>query len=230
MSAPTPDLAIEAELLAAGHASVAGIDEVGRGAWAGPVTVGVALIRSLGAPPEGLRDSKLLSARRREELEPLLVSWAAEHAVGHASPAECDRLGMRAAIALAASRAIDLLGEPPAAVIVDGPLDLLFPSSLELSALVSDHAWRSTPPAELRAEVKADQRCASVAAASVIAKVARDRTMAALSESFPAYDLDSNAGYPSPTHQLALRGYGLTPLHRRSWRYVDDLPWANRWA
>ena len=226
MSRPIPDLATESRLFAAGATSVAGIDEVGRGAWAGPVSVGVVLIVDTSTPaPEGLRDSKLLSKRSRERLVPMVTTWATSSAVGHATPGECDLLGMRAAIALAASRALEVLDRVPDAVIVDGPLDLLSPQSLELSARVSGHRWRLTPPSVVEAVVRADQTCASVAAASVVAKVERDALMAGLAESFPAYDLDRNVGYPSTAHQTALRGYGLTPLHRRSWKFTETVPW-----
>ena len=110
MTQPVPDLTTEQRLLAAGATSVAGIDEVGRGAWAGPVSVGVVLIVETDTPaPVGLRDSKLLSPTARERLAPLVSDWATSAAVGHASARECDELGMRAAIALAASRAIEQL-------------------------------------------------------------------------------------------------------------------------
>jgi ribonuclease HII len=226
MAVPVPDLSAEERLFQGGARSVAGIDEVGRGAWAGPVSVGVVVITEATTPfPAGLRDSKLLSARAREMLAPAVMAWADDWAVGNASPAECDDLGMRSAIALAASRAMEDLRETPDAVIVDGPLDLLYPSSLGLSAAVAEHRWRKNPPATVEAVIKADQTCATVSAASVIAKVARDAHMAALADSYPAFDLDRNAGYPSSTHQTALRGYGLTPLHRRSWKFTDIVPW-----
>ena len=228
-SRPAPDLSAEERLFADGARSVAGIDEVGRGAWAGPVSVGVVVITEPISPaPKGLRDSKLLRPRARERLVPVIDLWATERSVGHASPSECDMLGMRAAIALAASRAMEALEAVPEAVIVDGPLDLLFPTSVALSAAVASHRWRDTPPAIVEAVVKADQTCATVAAASVVAKVERDSLMADMAESFPAFDLDRNAGYPSPVHQTALRGYGLTPLHRRSWKFVETIPWERR--
>ena len=226
MSRPTPDLSTERRLFRQGATSVAGIDEVGRGAWAGPVSVGIVLIADATTPPpHGLRDSKLLSAKERERLAPLVVGWAATAAVGHATPLECDQLGMRAAIALAASRAMELLDHVPDAVIVDGPLDLLFPESLALAAAVATHRWRSSPPRRVEAVVKADQTCATVSAASVLAKVERDAQMRALAESFPAFELERNVGYPSAAHQTALRGYGLTTLHRRSWKYTEMIPW-----
>jgi ribonuclease HII len=225
MAVAPPDLSSEELLFDQGARIVGGIDEVGRGAWAGPVLVGVVTVRSdLGQPPGGVRDSKLLSKKRRLDLAPQIVAWAHEAATGSASARECDELGMRAAVALAASRALDLLADPPDAVILDGPLDLLRSSSMELARLVEAHRWRRSPPS-VEAIVKADQRCLSVAAASVVAKVERDALMAALAESFPAFDFQANAGYPAPTHVRALSGYGLTSIHRRSWSFTESIPW-----
>lgn len=226
MAVPVPDLSREARILGEGAVTVAGIDEVGRGAWAGPVTVGVVVVdSSTPHPPAGLRDSKALSPRARRRLAPLVTAWARDWSIGSASPGECDELGMRAAIALASSRAIELLEVRPEALIVDGPLDLLAADNLLLAAKVASHGWRAMPPTRTEKVIKADQICASVAGASVVAKVARDALMAELSPSFPAFDLDSNAGYPSPAHQRALRGYGLTSIHRRSWSFVEGIPW-----
>jgi ribonuclease HII len=225
MARPDPDLAEEEALFSWGATLVGGVDEVGRGAWAGPVTVGIVTIRpGHPAAPEGIRDSKLVSKARRRLLAPAIDAWAVESATGDATPAECDALGMRAAVALAASRAIESLREPPDAVIVDGPLDLLDGRSEQLLALVEDHRWRAQPP-RVVSVVKADQRCLSVAAASIVAKVGRDSAMAQLASSFPAYDFEGNVGYPSPSHQRALFGYGLTAIHRRSWSYVESLRW-----
>ena len=224
MPAPIPDLSVERRLLAEGAPSVVGLDEVGRGAWAGPVSVGAVLWSdSCGTPPEGIRDSKLISPSKRRALEPKIQQWAEGWAVGSASHRECDLLGMRAAVALASSRALDALGVRVQAVIVDGPLDLLDAKGRAFEELVADHQWRREAP-RVEAMVKADQRCVSVAAASVVAKVARDQEMALLAESFPAFGFDSNAGYPAPVHRRALFGYGLTSIHRRSWSFVDDLP------
>ena len=226
MATPIPDMALEERLLDEGATLVAGIDEVGRGAWAGPVTVGVVVIdTSSELPPRGLRDSKALSAAARQRLAPEVVRWARDSAVGHASPEECDELGMRSAIALASSRAMESLSVRPDAVIVDGPVDLLAADDLLFASKVAAHGWRATPPTRTEAIIKADQTCASVAAASVVAKGARDALMAALAPSFPAFDLDSNVGYPSAAHQRALRGYGLTSIHRRSWSFTEGIPW-----
>jgi ribonuclease HII len=224
MAVPDPDLELERQLMAEGARTVAGLDEVGRGAWAGPVSVGVVLLdRSCGPAPAGIRDSKLLSATRRRVLEPEIRRWSLGAAVGSATHAECDQLGMRGAVALACSRALDELEVIPDAVIVDGPLDLLAGGSEGFVDLVASHRWRQTPP-RVEPVIKADQRCLSVAAASVVAKVARDAEMRSLAESFPAFDFHSNVGYPAPVHRRALLGYGLTSIHRRSWSYVDDLP------
>jgi len=196
------------------------MDEVGRGAWAGPVSVGVAVLAgSSGRPPRGLRDSKLVPEDEREELFGPVAAWCAAWAVGHAEAAECDRLGMTGALRLAARRALDALpgGLRPDAVVLDGPFDYLSPPG-----------DRGTP-AELdpvvRTVVDGDARCASVAAASVLAKVTRDRIMRAVADSYPPFDFHRNKGYPSPDHRMALRGYGLSAIHRRSWSFVGGLPW-----
>lgn len=193
-----------------GARTVAGVDEVGRGAWAGPVTV-CAAITGLRRPPEGLTDSKLLTPRRRAELAPVLRSWVTAYALGDASPQEIDDLGMTAALRLAAVRALDGLPVRPDAVILDGKHDYL------------------GDPWKVRTVIKGDQSCIAVAAASVIAKVHRDRMMAELgaaSEDCGDFAFDANAGYPSPVHRAALEERGPTPHHRLSWAYLDALP---RW-
>ncbi|SEG16671.1 RNase HII [Thermomonospora echinospora] len=207
---------IERELRAAGAVRIAGVDEVGRGAWAGPVVV-CAAVTDLGEPPRlpgrgggtiRLTDSKLLTAAHREAFAEILPGWLTAHALGAAEPAEIDQVGMTEALRRAAVRALTALPHRPDMVILDGKHDLL------------GGPWR------VRCEVKADQRSVSVAAASVLAKVHRDRLMARLGEEFPAYGFADSAGYPSPTHQRALEESGPTPYHRLSWSYLDDLP---RW-
>jgi len=220
-----PDLSIERAAFDGGARVVVGLDEVGRGAWAGPVSVGaVAISPTTPDQPAGVRDSKRVAKTKRAGLVGAIEAWALGTAVGHASHHECDLLGMRAAIALASSRALEALGVRADIAIVDGPLDLLEADSLLLGNLVAEHSWRAAPPSVVPV-VKGDLHCASVAAASIVAKVERDTMMAELAESFPAYEFDHNVGYPSPVHQMALRGYGLTSIHRRSWSYVDGLPW-----
>lgn len=184
---------------------IAGIDEVGRGAWAGPVTV-CAAVTGLRRAPEGLTDSKLLTAKRREELAGELDSWVTAHALGHSSPVEIDELGMTAALRNAAQRALAQLPVRPDAVILDGKFDYL------------------GPPWQVRTVIKGDQSCICVAAASVLAKVRRDAMMAEIGADHADFAFDRNAGYPSPVHRSALEQHGPTPHHRTSWSFMDGLP------
>ncbi|MEU9013695.1 ribonuclease HII [Streptomyces sp. NPDC048479] len=184
---------------------VAGVDEVGRGAWAGPVTV-CAAVTGLRRPPPGLTDSKLISPKRRTELAGRLEQWVTSHALGHASPEEIDELGMTAALRLAAVRALDALPVRPDAIILDGKHNYL------------------GLPWQVRTVIKGDQSCVAVAAASVIAKVRRDAMMAELQGEFGDFGFAANAGYPSPVHKAALEEWGPTPYHRLSWSYLDALP------
>ncbi|GGY93715.1 ribonuclease HII [Streptomyces nitrosporeus] len=206
-----PTHTVERSLRAtSGARIVAGVDEVGRGAWAGPVTV-CAAVTGLRRPPEGLTDSKLISPRRRAALAPLLEAWVTAFGLGHASPGEIDELGMTAALRLAAVRALEELPVRPDAVILDGKHDYL------------------GDPWTVRTVIKGDQSCIAVAAASVIAKVRRDTMMAGLgaeADRYADFAFDANAGYPSPVHRAALERWGPTPHHRLSWSYLDALP---RW-
>ncbi len=206
-----------------GYDVIVGLDEVGRGAWAGPVSVGVAVMPQRRRPPLTLRDSKLLSESQREALFPEVVEWCAGWAVGHAEPVECDRLGMTAALGLAAKRALGALGIRPSVVLLDGSFDYLStpPAAVDPEAL--DDGSEVRDPLRVQTVVKGDRRCVSIAAASIVAKVTRDRLMHAISPSFPAYDFDRNKGYPSPVHRTALAGFGLTSVHRRTWSYVEGL-------
>lgn len=206
-----PGYAIEERLTAAGAVRVAGVDEVGRGAWAGPVVV-CAAVTDMSAPPEGLTDSKLLTPRRREAIAAALQSWLVAHAYGAAGPEEIDEVGMTEALRRAAVRALEGLPDRPGAVILDGGHNFL-------GDRVASGDGRPWP---VRTEVKADLRSVSVAAASVLAKVHRDALMAGLG--YEEYGFAANAGYPSPVHQDALKRLGPTPHHRLSWSYLDDLP------
>ncbi len=215
-----PNLREERRLLASGHSLVAGLDEVGRGAWAGPVSVGAAVVTNAtktSAMPRWLRDSKQLSEMRRESIYASVAQWCVDWSVGHATAEECDAWGMTMALRLASQRALAGLRCTPDAVLVDGPFDLL------------RNAGEGETPFEgtVRPFVGGDARCASVAAASVLAKVERDRLMRSESTHFPPYGFECNKGYPSPRHQMALRGYGLSSIHRRSWSYVASLPWSD---
>lgn len=203
MAGRAPTRQIEKELWAAGHDVIVGIDEVGRGAWAGPLMVGAAIL-----PREkrvnGVRDSKMLTERNREFLFDRIAAWCDAWAVGGASQAECDDLGMAAAQKLAARRAIEGLGVRPDVAVVDGKWNFVAPHV--------DHV-------EMR--VKADRYCLSVAAASILAKVTRDRLMREAAEHYPQWSFDTNKGYPCPLHKAALQGYGPSAIHRRSWVFMD---------
>lgn len=198
---------IEQEIAARGAVRIAGVDEVGRGSWAGPVVVCAAVARpGFPEPPAGLTDSKRLTVRRREALAEVLPGWVEAHAIGAASHEEIDALGMTAALRLAATRALGQLPVRPDVVLLDGKHDYI------------GRPWT------VRTAIKADLRSASVAAASVIAKVHRDRLMAELGERFPDFAFGDNAGYPAPVHLKALAELGPTPYHRLSWAYLDNLP------
>ncbi|MEU8828251.1 ribonuclease HII [Streptomyces sp. NPDC048636] len=208
MAYEPPTHSVERSLRATtGAKIVVGVDEVGRGAWAGPVTV-CAAVTGLRRPPTGLTDSKLLSPKKRTMLAQQLETWVTAHALGHSSPEEIDDLGMTAALRLAATRALDGLPVRPDAVILDGKHDYL------------------GSPWTVRTVIKGDQSCVAVAAASVIAKVRRDAMMAELGTAHADFRFGDNAGYPSPVHRAALRELGPTPHHRLTWAYLDGLP---RW-
>ena len=202
----SPSLSVERDLWAAGHDVVVGMDEVGRGSWAGPLSVGAAVV-----PKDKrvykIRDSKMLTETEREAMFERIASWCVAWAVGHATQEECDTLGMSAAQRLAADRAIDGLGLAPTKVVLDGKWDFVGRgTTIKL--------------------VKGDARCLSIAAASILAKVTRDRMMRAEAEHYPGYDFELNKGYPCPRHKAALRAYGPSAIHRRSWVFMDNLPWT----
>ncbi|MFP5345641.1 MAG: ribonuclease HII [Actinomycetes bacterium] len=248
----TPTLREERRLLREGHLLVAGMDEVGRGALAGPVTVGVVVVdgRTRSAPP-GLRDSKLLTAAAREVLAPPLRRWAAAWAVGHAQPEEVDELGIICALRLAGRRALVQLGHAPGILLLDGNHDWLTTAPPDLLDLLDDlsvvglpdeecpgvpvarsapgslrftrssRAAAGEPDVELppvRTMVKADMRCAAVAAASVLAKTTRDAIMLEHSRRYPQYLWAENKGYAAPEHMAALARFGPSPQHRLSWQ------------
>jgi ribonuclease HII len=204
-----PTRAIEQEMWARGHDVVVGIDEVGRGAWAGPLSVGAAILPR-DTRVNGVRDSKLLNEREREALFDKLTDWCVAWSVGSVSHEECDHLGMSAAQKLAARRAIEGLGVQPDVAVTDGKWDFVSPS---------------VPHVELA--VKADLRCLSVATASILAKVVRDRQMRTQAESYPNWSFDTNKGYPCPVHKAALLGYGPSAIHRRTWVFMEHyVPWT----
>ncbi|MDF8263818.1 ribonuclease HII [Luteipulveratus flavus] len=216
MTSRRPSLRVERALLREGHRLLAGMDEVGRGALAGPVSVGVVVIdESTRTVPQGVKDSKLLSQQARERMVPKVRRWAVDHAVGHASAAEIDELGIMACLRLAGTRALAGLSVVPDLVILDGNHDWLTdPSRAGLLGLVGDGP--ATPP--VTTMIKADLRCSSVAAASVLAKVERDGIITGYGEQYPVYGWAGNKGYSAPDHLAALDEHGSCELHRRSWR------------
>lgn len=210
----SPTLDLERELFASGVRVLASIDEVGRGAIAGPVTVGVVAVSvESGEPPVGIRDSKLLSPARRQALVEPIKSWVTAYAVASATSGEVDEFGIVGALRLAGVRALTELasrGFFPDLVLLDGSHDWLTSDSL-----FDDPSGFRAPP--VRTQVKGDLTCISVAAASVLAKVDRDAQMTALDQRFPAYGWSGNKGYGSPGHQQAIREFGVTEFHRVSW-------------
>ncbi|RYV51776.1 ribonuclease HII [Pengzhenrongella frigida] len=231
---PAPSLRHERALLGAGALVVVGMDEVGRGALAGPVSVGVvAVAATTRTCPRGVADSKLLTAAARTALLPALSRWGLARAVGHASAAEIDAFGLIVALRLAGQRALaqvaDLIG-PAAVVLLDGSHDWLStPAQGELFAPPTV-SGPETPSPVVHMLVKADRTCASVAAASVLAKCERDALMTELAARHPSYGWENNKGYGSPEHLAALRTHGASPLHRVSWRLPleDELEPAGR--
>ena len=214
MSVATPRLTLERALLRE-HALVIACDEVGRGALAGPVAVGAVVVdaaRARKRVPEGLRDSKLVAEHRRADVAARAAAWVCASAVGWSSPAEIDEVGIIRALGLAALRAIADLraaGVAPeeAIVLLDGNHDYI--TAAGGGGLT------------VRPVVKADRDCASAAAASVVAKVARDDLMVRLHEEHPVYQWVHNKGYASAGHRAAIRSHGLSPLHRASWTIAD---------
>lgn len=223
-----PTLRLERSLLRERCSVLACADEVGRGALSGPVTVGVVVVTaSTRTAPQGVRDSKLLSPDARVRLAPRIRRWAdvhgAGHGVGHASPAEIDDVGIMAAMRLAARRALEQVGAEtlPDLVLLDGNHDYL---SVPDQASLFDVAEAPLPP--VVTAVKADLRCAAVAAASILAKTERDALMVALAREHPEYGWHENKGYAAPAHVEALRTHGPSRHHRRSWSLPGSVPEA----
>lgn len=217
-----PTLRHERTFKAQGIRLLAGVDEVGRGALAGPVSVGIAVVDlERQKPLAGVRDSKLLSPAERERLDPLVRRWSVASAVGHATAVEIDSLGIIAALRLAGTRAWGSIlgaGVVPDAVLLDGSHNWLSPA--EQPSLFDQPVVETSCNAPVHTKVKADMQCLSVAAASVIAKVERDRIMRSLHTEYPDYGWDVNKGYATRTHRDVLRAAGPTPYHRVSWRLL----------
>ncbi len=199
----SPTFQEEATLLKAGARFVAGVDEVGRGPLAGPVTA-AAVILDVGNVPEGLNDSKKLTAKARDRLFDEIMETA-QVSVAHASVDEIDALNILYASHLAMKRAVDGLPHTPCHALIDGNM---IPKAL------------TCPATSL---VKGDARSLSIAAASIVAKVVRDRIMVDLAQQHPGYGWEKNAGYPTKAHKVALENLGVTPHHRRSFKPVYQM-------
>jgi ribonuclease HII len=198
-----PDFSLEAAAHTSGARIVAGIDEVGRGPLCGPVTAAAVILDPARIPP-GIADSKALSASRRDQIFDQIMACA-HVSVAHASVEEIDALNILQASFLAMRRAVAGLSLTPDHLLIDGnrlPRDL---------------------PCQAEAVVKGDARSLSIAAASIVAKVTRDRIMVDLAQQHPGYGWENNAGYPTPEHLAALLNLGVTPHHRRSFRPVHNI-------
>lgn len=222
---------LEEEGYASGFARIAGLDEVGRGPLAGPV-VAAAVVFPRGVSHSEIKDSKLLTPHKRERLAPWIREHAAAWAVGVVGPGEIDRINILNASLLAMAYAIKQLEPMPDYLLIDGshqiPLEFLVEGNRHEAQPRADQ-----PPAETvltphafphqRAIIRGDQLCLSIAAASILAKVARDRMMADYDEIYPQYGFAQHKGYGSPSHLAALRDHGPSPIHRRSFRPVREL-------
>ena len=198
-----PDDRIERQLLREGFVRIAGVDEVGRGPLAGPVTA-AAVVLDLEVVCEGLNDSKKLTARRRDFLTEQ-INESAEGSIAHASVEEIDAINILQASHLAMERAIAALSPKPDFVLIDGHIR---PRGLRLPC---------------RTVVRGDAISVSIAAASIVAKTCRDRLMVDLAQQHPGYGWETNAGYPTKSHRLALQNLGVTPHHRRSFKPVHNI-------
>ena len=213
---PWPDASRERALYQNGARTIVGIDEVGKGSWAGPLVIGIAMLSDeviFGDQPAvalgGVRDSKQLLEAKREAMFDEVAAKCLRWSTGLATAAECDELGMVAAQRLATARGFAALGLNVDVAIVDGRWDF-----------VSPHARKVV------LEVKADVSCVSVSAASVLAKVTRDRMMRESASDYPQWHFDTNKGYPCPKHRTALQGYGPCAIHRKSWAFMPNyVPW-----
>lgn len=198
-----PDYSLETVARADGATRIAGVDEVGRGPLAGPVYA-AAVVLDPDRIPEGLNDSKKLTTKRRAVLAAEILA-VADVGIGMASVEEIDAINILRASHLAMERAVTTLPTPPDHLLIDGNM---IPRGL-------------TIPAE--AVVKGDSRSVSISAASIVAKITRDKLMEDLAQQFPGYGWETNAGYGSKAHMEGLRNLGVTPHHRRSFKPIHNI-------
>ncbi|MEP3332050.1 ribonuclease HII [Sedimentitalea sp.] len=203
-----PDDSLEQAARKRGHLRIAGVDEVGRGPLAGPVTA-AAVVLDMSVVPPGLNDSKKLSAKSRALLDAELHR-VSEVSIAHASVEEIDQINILRASHLAMERAVAGLSPAPDFLLIDGNM---IPRGLSI-------------PAE--AVIKGDARSVSIAAASIVAKISRDRIMVDLAQQHPGYGWETNAGYPSKRHREALQNLGVTPHHRRSFKPVHNILYQDK--
>jgi ribonuclease HII len=219
-----PTLDYEKRFLPRGARFLAGVDEVGRGALAGPVSVGIAVVDLQNMELlADVRDSKLLKAADRERLDPLVRAWSVASAVGHASAREIDELGIMGALRTAGNRAwFEILGAgiTPDVVLLDGSHNWLSPAAQP--SLFDEVITDPGCDAPVHTLVKADMQCLSVAAASVLAKVERDQHMRELHLECPDFGWDVNKGYATAAHREAIRTHGPSPYHRISWNLLTE--------
>ena len=200
---PFPTLMLELEARATWNGHVCGVDEAGRGPWAGPVSAAAVILNPDDLPP-GIDDSKALTEKRRAALEPEIKARALAWGVGFASVEEIDELNILHATGLAMRRAVEALAHPPVHALVDGN-------------------YRFKLPCAVTPVVKGDSRSLSIAAASILAKTARDRLMIEMDAVYPGYGFARHKGYNAPIHQTALNTLGPCPAHRRSWAPIKAL-------
>ena len=239
---PWPNASRERLLFDSGAKTIVGIDEVGKGSWAGPLVIGIAMLsREMVFSDEpavalgGARDSKQLSELQREEIFDQVATKCLRWAIGAASALECDELGMVEAQRLATARGFAAFAGASVgsdlsiggAVRTPGGDTEIIDAAIVDAAIV-DGRWDFVSPyaRKVMLEVKADANCVSVAAASVLAKVSRDRMMRLLAGDYPQWHFDTNKGYPCPKHRIALQGYGPSAIHRTSWAFMPNyVPW-----
>ena len=224
-----PHLRVEKQLMRDGVTRLAAMDEVGRGALAGPVSVGVVVVTpEVRRVPAGLADSKLLTPQVRQQLVAPVRRWVQEYAVGHASADEIDAIGIIAALRTAGRRALAELSGPVDAILLDGnhnylrepaaPVAAPDPLAAPLFEVAAEPVAPVDPGPAVHVRIKADMTCAAVAGASVLAKTERDAILTGLAPSYPRYGFAVNKGYGTPEHVAALRKHGPSAVHRRSWR------------
>jgi ribonuclease HII len=225
-----PDTALEARGYAKGFKQVAGLDEVGRGPWAGPV-VAAAVIMPQGVTHPDVRDSKMIPATKREELALWVKQEAVAWAIGIVGPEEIDRINILRASLMAMSIAFGRLSPRPDLLLIDGshtiPLPFLLEQQSDDEGVLHRHSrqprifapFPSGLPRQT-AIIKGDAVCHSIAAASIVAKVARDQIMTEMDERYPAYGFAQHKGYGSEAHADALKRLGPSPIHRRSYSPV----------